>query len=408
MKQTFCSIITIGDELLIGQTIETNSAWIAQQLNPIGIPVKRRIAVGDQKNDIIQAIESERKDSNIIIITGGLGPTSDDITKPVLCEYFNTTLVENQEVLNHISTYFAKRNRPMLDSNLRQAMLPANCEILFNAVGTAPGMLFKDQEQVFISLPGVPFEMQYIITTHIIPYLVTHFKTPNFLHKTLVTSGEGESFIAERLKAFEKNLPENIKLAYLPKLNIVKLRLTAVDIEDHVLETHFETLKTLLQHITVTDKDMELEQVIGQLLNKMGKTMSIAESCTGGSIASRITSVKGASTYFKGGMVPYTIESKENVLQVDSAIIETHGVVSEQTVISMASKCVEKFNADYAVSVSGYLEKNDHDNVVWIGLSNGTHHIAKKMIAPYDREKNTILVTNAALNLLRIFIIGHP
>ncbi|HMT36992.1 MAG TPA: competence/damage-inducible protein A, partial [Chitinophagaceae bacterium] len=165
MKQTFCSIITIGDELLIGQTIDTNSAWIAQQLNPIGIPVKRRIAVGDQKNDIIQAIESERKDSNIIIITGGLGPTSDDITKPVLCEYFNTTLVENQEVLNHISTYFAKRNRPMLDSNLRQAMLPANCEILFNAVGTAPGMLFKDQEHVFISLPGVPFEMQYIITT---------------------------------------------------------------------------------------------------------------------------------------------------------------------------------------------------------------------------------------------------
>ncbi len=405
MKQTFCSIITIGDELLIGQTIDTNSAWIAQQLNPMGIPIKRRIAVGDDKQEILDALERERKDSDIIIITGGLGPTSDDITKPVLCEYFNSGLIENKEVLNHICSYFDKRKRPMLESNLMQAMVPAVCDVLFNMEGTAPGMLFKDKGQVIISLPGVPNEMQYIISTHVLQYLKENFETPNFLHRTLVTSGEGESFIAERLKDFESALPSEIKLAYLPKINIVKLRLTATDIKESILVQYFEQLKKLLSNILIIDEDLELEAVLGQILTRNNKTISVAESCTGGSIASRITSIKGSSNYFKGGMVPYSIESKQNVLEVSKNTIDHYGVVSEETVIEMAQKCREKFKSDYAVSVSGYLEKKDHDNAVWIGLSSNTTTIAKKLIAPYDREKNTTLVANAALNLLRLFIV---
>jgi nicotinamide-nucleotide amidase len=385
LKQTFCSIITIGDELLIGQTIDTNSAWIAQQLNPIGIPVKRRIAVGDNKQEIIDALERERKDSDIIIITGGLGPTSDDITKPVLCEYFNSGLVENEVVLKHITSYFDRRNRPMLQSNLLQAMVPEVCDVLFNEEGTAPGMLFKDKGQVIISLPGVPNEMQYIISTHVLTYLKANFKTPNFNHRTLVT-------------------PE-IKLAYLPKINIVKLRLTATDIDDSTLETQFSRLKKILQNISIIDADLELEFVLGQILATNQKTISVAESCTGGSIASRITSIKGASAYFKGGIVPYSIESKQNVLDVQENTIHQFGVVSGETVIEMAQKCREKFKSDFAVSVSGYLEKKDHDNAVWIALSSANTCLTKKIIAPYDREKNTILVANAALNLLRIFIL---
>ncbi len=407
LKQTFCSIITIGDELLIGQTIDTNSAWIAQQLNPIGIPVKRRIAVGDVKQDIIDAINLERKDSDIIIITGGLGPTSDDITKPLLCEYFNSKLIENKEVMKHIVSYFDRRSRPMLESNLQQAFVPDRCEVLFNDEGTAPGMLFKDNGQIIISLPGVPNEMQFIISKHVLPYLKTHFKSPNFIHRTLVTTGEGESFIAERLKDFEQSLPLNIKLAYLPKINIVKLRLTATDATENQLDHYFEVLKNLMQSIAVIDADMDLEQVIGQILMKNNKTISVAESCTGGTIASRITSVKGASNYFKGGMVPYSIESKVNVLDVDKNIIESFGVASEQTVIEMAENCQKKFKSDFALSVSGYLEKNDHDNIVWIGLSDGKTSSASKIIAPYAREKNTILVSNTALNLFRKFILKH-
>lgn len=404
MERTFCTIITIGDELLIGQTIDTNSAWIAQQLNPLGIAVKRRVAVGDIKEDIIDAINYERKFAQIIILTGGLGPTSDDITKPLLCEYFNTTLIQNEKVLHHIQQYFASRNRPMLDVNLQQAMLPKNCEVLFNAVGTAPGMLFRDNNQMIISLPGVPFEMQYLISTHVLDILKNNFQTPNFLHKTLVTSGEGESYIAERLKEFEKNLPESIKIAYLPKLNMVKIRLTAIDIEISILDKYFQELKSILKNITVSDSDLELEQVIAILSNEKNITISVAESCTGGSIASRITSIKGASIFFKGGIVPYSIESKENILNVSKHIIDTFGVVSEQTVISMAQQCCKKFNTDFALSVSGYLEKNDHDNSVWIGMSNTKKSFAKKIIVPYDREKNTVLVCNAALNMFRIFI----
>lgn len=400
-------IITIGDELLIGQTIDTNSAWIAQQLNPLGILVKRRIAVGDQKEDILDALNEAKKMSDIIIITGGLGPTSDDITKPLLCEYFGGKLVLNEQVLEHVQSIFAKRNRPMLQSNTNQALVPDLCEVLFNEVGTAPGMLFKQDGKLFISLPGVPFEMQHIMTNHVIDHIREEFQGPTITHRSIVTSGEGESFVAERLKTFEEKLPQTIKLAYLPKLNMVKLRLTGIDALEDDLNARFEELKKILSDIVVGEGDIEIEDMIHQILTQTNKTISIAESCTGGHIAARITSMKGSSNYFKGGIVPYAVESKINVLEVDADIINRTTVVSEETALAMAMQCRKKFNTDYTIATTGYLEKGDHNNEVWIGISSEKHSFAKKIITPYDREKNTILATNTALNLLRLFILEH-
>lgn len=405
MKEILCSIITIGDELLIGQTIDTNSAWIAQQLNAIGIQVIRRVAVGDVKDAIIQALDEEKKRVDIVILTGGLGPTSDDITKPLLCEYFNGTLVENEEVLKHVMSIFAKRNRPILASNVRQAMLPNTCQILFNEVGTAPGMLFEQDGKIFISLPGVPFEMQYIISTHVLSLLKEKFVAPNIIHRTLVTSGEGESFIANRLTDFEKELPKHIKLAYLPKLSIVKLRLTAINVDPKEIDVYFHSLKNILANIVVADTDIELEQELAQILTENKKTMSIAESCTGGYVASIMTSMKGSSAYFKGGMVPYSIESKIAVLGIHADTITSYTAVSEQTVQEMAEQCRLKFKSDYAISISGYLEKNDANNEVWIAVASTKEIKTKKIIVPYDREKNRILASNTALNLLRLFIL---
>lgn len=405
MQAIKCIIITIGDELLIGQTIDTNSAWIAQQLNPIGILVVRRIAVGDIKQDIIDALDESKKIADVIIITGGLGPTADDITKPLLCEYFGGNMIENKEVLSHVSNYFVKRNRPLLESNLKQALVPDVCEVLFNEVGTAPGMLFREENKIIVSLPGVPFEMQHIVSTHLIDLLKNQFKVPTIIHKTLLTSGEGESFIADRLTDFEKELPAKIKLAYLPKLNIVKLRLTAIDVAESEVQKYFDILKKILAHIAVGEGDFELEEIIAQLLIQKNKTVSVAESCTGGQVASRLTSIKGSSAYFKGGIVPYSIKSKISVLGVDASIIENTSVVSKETVLDMAKKCRIKFNTDYAVSASGYLEKNDNGNIVWIGMASENRTIAKKIVVPYDREKNTVFASNTMLNALRIFIL---
>lgn len=406
-KNINCSIITIGDELLIGQTIDTNSAWIAQQLNKIGIWVHHRVAVGDVKNDIVEALDQESNRSDLIIITGGLGPTADDITKPLLCEYFNSSLVENKEVLEHVTRLFTKRKRPMLDVNLKQALLPDNCTILFNEVGTAAGMWFEKNNKVYISLPGVPFEMQHIISTKAISKLQQRFNTPLILHRTLITVGEGESFVANRLIDFEANLPSKIKLAYLPKLGMVKLRLTATNIEANEIDHYFNELKSLLADISVADEDIELEQVIYNLLKSKNETLSFAESCTGGQLASRITSIKGSSDVFKGGLVTYSIESKINLLGVKKKTIETYDVISKETVIEMAERCREKLHSTYSLAVTGHLEKQEGDTIVWIGLAKEGKTITKKIITFYDREKNGLFITTMAFNLLRKFILGE-
>ena len=296
------SIITIGDELLIGQVLDTNSAWIAQQFNKAGIPIRRRVAVGDNWDDIWGALDAESRESEIIMITGGLGPTSDDITKPLLCKYFGGKMIVNDEALENVKYLIqVVFQRPMIQSNLKQAEVPDTCKVIQNKRGTAPGMWFEKEDHIFISMPGVPYEMKGMVE-EIIPILKDRFALPVIIHKTLLTAGVGESFLAEKIKNFETNLSQEIKLAYLPAFGMVRLRLStmgydAAKVEDSIT-AEFNKLLILVQEYVVTDEDEPLEKVVGKLLIRQKKMMATAESCTGGYLAHLITRHPGASEYF--------------------------------------------------------------------------------------------------------------
>jgi nicotinamide-nucleotide amidase len=406
--QINASIITIGDELLIGQTIDTNSAWIGQQLNALGIWLKRRVAVGDSQADILQALDQEAAQSDLIIITGGLGPTADDITKPLLCNYFNGQLVENEKVKNHVLQIFRKRNRPIIATNIAQAMLPNVCDVLWNEMGTAPGMWFVKNNKIFIALPGVPFEMKHIMTHEALPKIKERFTTPNVMHKTICTAGIGESFLAASIQDFETSLPANIKLAYLPQLGGVKLRLTGRDVDAATLENYFQTLITQLPHIVYATEDMPMEKSLGKLLLEKKLTVSFAESCTGGGISAAITSITGSSGYCNGGIVSYTNDVKINSLGVLPETLKQFSAVSAQTVAEMANGVRTKLKSSIGLSISGYLEvvkgKESEKGLIWIGICN--QHTSKTIseIMPYDRERNCELAIATALNNLRIFI----
>ena len=573
MKQITASIITIGDELLIGQTIDTNSAFIAQELNKIGVWVKRRLAVGDVYDDIWKALDEESKQSEIIIITGGLGPTADDITKPLLCKYFGGELVVNEKVLEHVKYLFEKvfrRPGPMLERNLKQAEVPDVCTVLHNERGTAPGMWFgpptprrgdldpnnlkkhdkylradpltygllkefvaahrsnsteaenvlwtivrgkkmagfkfrrqhiisnyiadfvclseqlvievdglyhqlpenkiSDEERtkdlnrlgfevirfsneqvltdtdnvintvvlrlkernaklsenkippaggggaVFISLPGVPHEMKGLMKSEVIPRLLAAFEMPAIVHRTAFTFGQGESMLAELLKDFEPSLPSHIKLAYLPNYGMVKLRLTSQgdnkeEVEKELLP-YFEKLQELVKDFLVTNKDEGLEVVVGQILKAKGKTMATAESCTGGYIAHLITSIAGSSAYYKGSVVSYANEVKENVLGVQHVTLTTVGAVSEETVKEMVSGVLKELNVDFAVATSGIMGPDggsDEKSVgtVWIAAGNKDKIETLKLNLRFDRQRNITITANNALNFLRKFILAN-
>ena len=582
-----CSIITIGDELLIGQTIDTNSAFIAQELNKIGVWVKRKLAVGDVYDDIWQALDEESSQSDIIIITGGLGPTADDITKPLLCKYFGGKLVVNEKVLEHVKYLFEKifrRTGPMLESNLKQAEVPDTCIVLHNKRGTAPGMWFRketspnpskggaldpdttdkhywyqtsdpvgygllknfvkehkenptiaetvlwkmlrnkkvggykfrrqhiirsfiadficipkrliievdglihqspenklsdeartielnlagfevlrftneevindtdnvlnkilvslqkrniDQSEskappsegfgeassggkskgiIFISLPGVPHEMKGLMTDEVIPRLLKEFELPAIVHRTAFTAGLGESMIAELLKGFEPSLPSHIKLAYLPNYGMVKLRLTSQGNNKEEVEKelapYFEQLQVLVKEFLVSNEDEDLETVIGKILKARGKTMATAESCTGGYIAHLITSVPGSSEYYKGTVVSYSNEVKENVLGVKRETLETFGAVSEETVKEMLKGVIETLNVDYALATSGIMGPDGGTEekpvgTVWIAAGNKEKMETLKLNLRFDRQRNIIITAGNALNFLRKFIKNH-
>jgi nicotinamide-nucleotide amidase len=413
------SIITIGDELLIGQTIDTNSAFIAQELNKIGVWVRRRVAVGDVYNDIWDALDEEGEESDIIIITGGLGPTADDITKPLLCKYFGGKLVVNEKVLAHVKYLFEivfRRPPPILDRNLKQAEVPDVCTVLHNARGTAPGMLFKTEGKVFISLPGVPHEMKGLIVNEVIPYLLSAYKLPAIVHCTAFTFGQGESMLAELLKDFEASLPSHIKLAYLPNYGMVKLRLTSQgDKKDEVekeLAPYFNQLQELVKEFLVTNKDQGLEVVIGQLLKTKGKTMATAESCTGGYIAHLITSISGSSAYYKGSVVSYANEVKENILGVKHDTLVSEGAVSEETVKQMVNGAIKELNVDFALATSGIMGPDGGSEekpvgTVWIAAGNKEKVETLKLNLRFDRQRNITITANNALNFLRKFILTN-
>lgn len=580
-KQINASVITIGDELLIGQTIDTNSAFIAQELNKIGVWVRRRVAVGDVYNDIWQALDEEGKQSDVVIITGGLGPTADDITKPLLCNYFGGKLVVNEKVLAHVKHLFEvvfRRPGPILERNLKQAEVPDVCTVLFNERGTAPGMLFRppnprrgdlepdnpkkqdkyhradplvygllkefvathrknpteaervlweilkgkkmagfkfrrqhiisdyiadficlseqliievdglyhqlpenqisdeqrtkylnelgfevmrftneqvlhtsdevinsiverlkkrhfefsdakippaggggafpegNRRPIFISLPGVPHEMKGLITKEVIPFLLKEFEMPAIIHRTAFTAGQGESQIAELLKDFEPSLPEYIKLAYLPNYGMVKLRLTAKgntkeEVEKELLP-YFEKLQELVKDFLVTNEDEGLEVVIGKILKAKGKTMGTAESCTGGYIAHLISSIAGSSAYYKGTVVSYANEVKQNVLGVKPETLASVGAVSKETVTEMVAGAIEKLGVDFALATSGIMGPDGGTDekpvgTVWIAAGNKDKVETLKLNLRFDRQRNIGMTAANALNFLRKFILAN-
>lgn len=413
------SIITIGDELLIGQVIDTNSAWMAQELNKAGVWVQHRVAVGDVWNDIWQALDEESKRSNIILITGGLGPTADDITKPLLCEYFGGKMVMDQSTLEHVTYLFEhvfKRPMPLLDRNKKQAEVPDVCTVLKNERGTAPGMLFEKDGKVFISLPGVPHEMKGLMTDEVLPLLKQRFAMPHIGHRTLLTAGVGESFLAEMIKDFEEALPATIKLAYLPNYGMVRLRLTASGdsetIVENELSNQFRELKQLVKEYLVVDEDIPINALVGRLLKQDNKTVSTAESCTGGYIAHLLTAFAGSSAYFKGSVVSYDNSIKKNVLHVKEETLQTVGAVSEETVKEMAKGVLNIMQTDYAVAVSGIMgpdggSEDKPVGTVWVAVANKENTETKKFNFRFDRQRNIELTAINALNLLRLFIIQN-
>jgi nicotinamide-nucleotide amidase len=408
-----CSIITIGDELLIGQVIDTNSAWIAQQLNAAGFAVKHRIAVGDVWNDIWQALDEESRHADILIITGGLGPTADDITKPLLCAYFGGKMVLHQPTLDHVTYLFEKvfkRPGPMLERNRKQAEVPDVCTVLKNDLGTAPGMLFEKEGRLYFSLPGVPQEMKGLMEKRVLPLLKERFPTGIVEHRTLLTAGIGESYLAERIKTFEEALPPYIKLAYLPNYGMVRLRLTAKGTDTALIaaeiDRQFAQLQQLVTDVMVVNEDIPLEALAGRLLKEQHKTLATAESCTGGYIAHLITSIPGSSAYFKGSIVSYANEIKQGLLNVSNHTLETDGAVSEATVTQMAQHILTVMNTDYSIAVSGIMGPDGGTpakpvGTVWMAAASKERVITRQMQFRFDRRRNIELTAVHALNLLR-------
>jgi len=415
-ENTEISILTIGDELLIGQVIDTNSAWMARELNASGFYVKRRVAVGDNRDEIWKALDEESAHARIILITGGLGPTADDITKPLLASYFGTRLVINKDVLAHVEHLFKNVfGRPMIERNKKQAEVPESCTVIHNSRGTAPGMWFEKNGRIYASMPGVPHEMQGIMKDSIIPTLLERFTTGAILHRTLLTAGIGESFLAERIEAWETALPPELKLAYLPNLGMVRLRITGRGKDerelDELLTTQFEALKNLVAEWLVTDQDDTLPKLVSRLLRNSSKTLATAESCTGGFIAHLLTKEPGASDFFIGSIVSYANQVKKELLSVKEETLSQFGAVSEETVIQMTKGALVALGTDYALATSGIMGPDGGSpdkpvGTVWIAAGNRERIITHTFSFRHDRLLNIELTANHALNLLRKLILG--
>lgn len=404
-------IITIGDEILIGQIVDTNSAFLGKELNKIGVSIYQITSVQDDKAHILKALKEAEENADIIIITGGLGPTKDDITKHTICQYFNDTLIEDPLVLANVEQIFSKYNRPLLNVNKQQALVPSKAKVLMNHYGTAPGMWLEKNGKVFVSLPGVPYEMKALILDQVIPQLRDKFKFPFIMHKTVLTYGLGESAIAERIEAWEDALPSFIKLAYLPSLGRVRLRLSGKAMDRTMVETEIhrqiDLLLPQIEDVFVGfEEDKSIEAIIGSQLTDMGKTVSIAESCTGGRIAQAFTSNAGASKYFKGSIVSYATDSKVDILEVSQSDIDANSVVSKIVAETMAKNVRTLFKSDYAISTTGNAgpSKGDSDaevGTVWIAIATEDHVYAEVFNFGNHREKVIIRATNKAFEMLQ-------
>ncbi|WP_125723226.1 competence/damage-inducible protein A [Flavobacterium ustbae] len=406
------AIITIGDEILIGQIVDTNSAFIAKSLDRIGVEVAEMLSISDDKKHILDTFSHFQNKVDVVIVTGGLGPTKDDVTKKTFCDYFDDELVVDQKVLAHVTELIEGfYKRPISQLNKDQALVPSKCTVLPNKVGTAPGMWLKKEDTVFISLPGVPYEMKYLVEEEIIPKIVREYKRPYIIHKTILTYGQGESLVAERIEHWENNLPEFIKLAYLPNPGRVRLRLTARGTDKELLEKAIEDnvnlLDAIIHDIIVGyDENETIEAVVGKLLAKQNRTIATAESFTGGKVASLLSAVPGASAYFKGSVVSYATEAKINVLGVSKDLVEEYSVVSAQVASVMASNVKNLMQTDYAIATTGNAgpSKGDSDaeiGAVFIALATPNGVIVEEFNFGQPREKVIDRATVKSLEILQ-------
>lgn len=406
------AIITIGDEILIGQIVDTNSGYIAKALDRIGIEIKEMLSISDDKQAILDAFLYLQNNVDIVVITGGLGPTKDDITKKTICDYFNDELVRDSAVEAHVIALIEKAlQRKASQMNIDQALVPSKCTVLHNEVGTAPGMWIKKEQTLFVSLPGVPYEMKYLVDHQLVPKLVKEYERPFIIHKTVLTYGQGESLVAERIEDWENDLPSFIKLAYLPAPGRVRLRLTAKGKDKQVLETELEirlaALSTLIGDIIVGfDEEETLEFVVGKQLTLKNKTLATAESCTGGKIAQLIAGVSGASNYFKGSVVAYATEMKTKLLEVSLSTIEAYSVVSAEVAKEMAINCQKIFETDYAIATTGNAgpSKGDSDasvGSVFIALATPNGVIVEGFNFGQPREKVIDRAVTKSLEMLQ-------
>ncbi|WP_299668923.1 competence/damage-inducible protein A [uncultured Polaribacter sp.] len=405
-------IITIGDEILIGQIIDTNSQWIGQQLNKIGVSVYQISSIQDNKQHILDAFKEAQERVDIVIITGGLGPTKDDITKKTIAEFFkDDALVEYPEVIAHIKGLFQKMKHPFREIQKTQAQIPSKATLLMNKFGTAPGMWFYENETVFVSLPGVPYEMKGLITNEVLPRIQEQFKLPFIIHKTIMTYGQGESTIAEKIEDFENNLPSSIKLAYLPSYGRVRLRLSTKGENKAQLEAELnakvaELYQLLPDIITGLDDDASLEKRVGALLKTKNKTICTAESITGGKIAATLVSIAGSSAYYKGSIVAYAAETKMNLLDVSEETIKKHSVVSKEVALEMAKGAKEKLQTNYAIAVTGNAgpttDKNDKSlGLVYIAVVGDDHQFVEAFNFGQPREKVINRTVSKSLEILQ-------
>ncbi|GAA0891197.1 competence/damage-inducible protein A [Fulvivirga kasyanovii] len=411
MNKTKAEILTIGDEILYGQLLDTNSQWMSAELDKIGIKTIRKTTVGDTREDILTAFKEAEARVDIVLITGGLGPTNDDLTKPCLAEYFGCEIAMNEAALQEVSNFFASKGLELTEVNRLQAALPVCCDMVSNKLGTAPGMWFERNGKVFVSMPGVPHEMKKMMTDTVIPQLQQVFQTDIIFHKIIKTIGIGESWLAEMIKDWEDSLPEHIKLAYLPSMGQVKLRLTAIGDNLDKLKVEVESLiqdlhKLAGKYIYGYDTD-QIEEVVGKMLLDQHKTIALAESCTGGYVSHKITSIAGSSQYYQGSVIPYHNSLKIDILGVNEQTLLDHGAVSEQTVYEMANLVRKRFNADIGVATSGIAGPGGGTpdkpvGTVWIAYADGEQTITRKLQLWKDRDINIQATAVALLNLIRI------
>lgn len=410
MKTILAEILTIGDEILYGQITDTNSQWMSAELDQLGIKVVRKTTVGDTEEDILSAFSEAESRADIVLITGGLGPTNDDLTMPMLAKFFDSEIVMNEDVLAHVKHFFESRGRKFTELNRRQALVPALAQVLHNEMGTAPGTWYERNGKVFVSMPGVPHEMKNLMKKHVLAKLQEVFHTPVIYHRLVKTVGVGESFLADIIKDWEDALPQHIGLAYLPSVGHVKLRLTAVGKDREQLkkevQDQIDALIPLAGKFIYGYNETTLEKAVGESLEAQGKTIALAESCTGGYVQHKLTTIPGSSSYFQGGVVPYHNNHKINLLGVDPEILEKYGAVSEECVKAMAKNVRAKFGADVGAATSGIAGPGGGTpekpvGTVWIAYADGVKTIAKKLQLTKNRTLNIEITQISVLNLVR-------